>query len=149
MDSSPPGPSSHRMFQVRIVEWVAISFSRGSFWLRDQTWVSCIGRQFFTVWSTRETPKQSNPISNSTSESSIYYPGHHIPSLPEYTWETGSSPLIEGNMNIFAVHEYLLLQQVLNVFDACASCLRIFHYTFTIITALVNITAIITFRMYF
>ena len=47
MDCSPPGSSIHGVFQARIVEWVVISFSRGSSQLRDQTgvsYVSCIGR---------------------------------------------------------------------------------------------------------
>ena len=37
MDCSPPGSSVHGIFQARILEWVAISFSRGSSWPRDQT----------------------------------------------------------------------------------------------------------------
>ena len=42
-DCSLPGSSVHGILQARILEWVAIPFSRGSSWLRDQTWVSCIG----------------------------------------------------------------------------------------------------------
>ena len=42
LDCSPPGSSIHGIFQARILEWVAISFSRGSSWPRDQTWVSCV-----------------------------------------------------------------------------------------------------------
>ena len=42
MDCSPPGCSIHGIFQARILEWVAISFSRGSSQPRDQTWVSRI-----------------------------------------------------------------------------------------------------------
>ena len=42
MDSSPPGSSVHRIFQARTLEWVAISFSRGSSWPRDRYPVSCI-----------------------------------------------------------------------------------------------------------
>ena len=48
MDYSPPGSSSHGIFQARILEWGAISSSRGSFWPRDGTCfshISCIGRQ--------------------------------------------------------------------------------------------------------
>ena len=48
VDCSLPGPSVHRIPQARIPEWVAISFSRGSSWPRDQTWIlwfSCFGRQ--------------------------------------------------------------------------------------------------------
>ena len=39
---SPPGSSVHGISQVRVLEWVVISFSRGSSWPRDQTPVSCI-----------------------------------------------------------------------------------------------------------
>ena len=49
MDYSLPGSSVHGSFQVRILEWVAICFSRVSSWSRDQTRVSCIGRWFFTI----------------------------------------------------------------------------------------------------
>ena len=45
MDCSSPGPSVHRISQARILEWAAISFSRGSSQIRDGTCVSCIGRQ--------------------------------------------------------------------------------------------------------
>ena len=37
MDCSPPGSSVHGIFQARILEWVAISFSRGSSWPRNWT----------------------------------------------------------------------------------------------------------------
>ena len=53
-DCSPPGFSVHRLFQARILEWVAIPFSRGSFLTRDETQVSCTAGRFFTVWNTRE-----------------------------------------------------------------------------------------------
>ena len=39
MDCSPPGSSVHRIFQARVLEWVAISFSRGSSQPRGQTQV--------------------------------------------------------------------------------------------------------------
>ena len=42
MDSSPPGSSVHRILQARILEWVAMLSSRGSFWPRDRTCVSYI-----------------------------------------------------------------------------------------------------------
>ena len=48
MDCSLPGSSVQGIFQARILEWVAMPFSRGSFWPRDWTlvfYVSCIGRQ--------------------------------------------------------------------------------------------------------
>ena len=45
VDCSSPGSSAHGIFQARILEWVAISSSRGSSWPRDRTLVSWIGRQ--------------------------------------------------------------------------------------------------------
>ena len=45
MDCSLPGSSVHEISQARILEWITISFSRGSSPPRDQTLVSCIGRQ--------------------------------------------------------------------------------------------------------
>ena len=53
MDCSIAGFSIRRIFQARILEWVAISFSRSS-WPRDWTWVSRIVGRCFTVWATRE-----------------------------------------------------------------------------------------------
>ena len=52
MDCSPPGSSVHEIFQARILEWVAISFSRGSSQPRDQTLVSCAAGRSFTNWAT-------------------------------------------------------------------------------------------------
>ena len=53
MDSLP-GSSVHGILQARILEWVAISFSRGPSWPRDRTQVSCIAGRCFTIWATRE-----------------------------------------------------------------------------------------------
>ena len=39
---SPSGSSAHGILQTRILEWVAICFSRGSFWPRDRTYISCV-----------------------------------------------------------------------------------------------------------
>ena len=47
MDCSLPGSSVHGLCQARILEWVAIFFSRGSFNPRDQTSVSCLAGWFF------------------------------------------------------------------------------------------------------
>ena len=54
MDCSPPDSSANGILQARILEWVAIPFSRGSSWTRDQTHVSCNTGRFFTLWATRE-----------------------------------------------------------------------------------------------
>ena len=41
--------------QARILEWVAISFSRASSQPMDQTWFSCTAGRFLTIWAIRET----------------------------------------------------------------------------------------------
>ena len=57
MDCSVPRSSVHGIFQAIVLEWVAISFSRGSSWPRDRTQVSLIVDRRFTVWATREAVK--------------------------------------------------------------------------------------------
>ena len=54
MDSNQPGSSVHGISQARILEWVAISVSRGSSWPRAGSRVSCISSRFFTIWATWE-----------------------------------------------------------------------------------------------
>ena len=56
VDCSPPGFSVHGILQVRILEWLAIPFSRGSSWPRDWSHISCISGRFFTVRPTKEVP---------------------------------------------------------------------------------------------
>ena len=51
---SPPGSSVQGIFQARILEWVAIPFSRGSSWPRNQIQVFRIAGRLFTVWATRK-----------------------------------------------------------------------------------------------
>ena len=56
MDYSLPGSSVHGILQARILEWVAILFSREILEFRDWSWVSCIAGRFFTIRATREAP---------------------------------------------------------------------------------------------
>ena len=51
MDCSLPGSSIHGIFQARVLEWVAITFSRESSWSSNQTQVSCIVGRRFTIWA--------------------------------------------------------------------------------------------------
>ena len=71
MDCSLPGSSVHGILQARILEWVAVFFSRGSSQPRDQTHVSmspALAGGFFTSGATWEAPcslkahLQSNPL---------------------------------------------------------------------------------------
>ena len=50
----PTGSSVHEIFQARILEWVVISFSRGSSWPRSRTQVSHIVGRRFNLWTTRK-----------------------------------------------------------------------------------------------
>ena len=60
LDCNPPGSPVLGISQARILEWVAISSSRGSSQPMDQThvsWSSCIAGKFFTHWAIRASPK--------------------------------------------------------------------------------------------
>ena len=54
MDCSLSGSPAHGILQARILHWVAISFSRRSSWLRDQTHISCLAGGFFTTEAPRK-----------------------------------------------------------------------------------------------
>ena len=66
VDCSPPGSSVHGILQARILEWVAISFSRGSSWPRDRTcisYITCIGRRIqvkYSLWLDRYKQKPND-----------------------------------------------------------------------------------------
>ena len=64
MGCSLPGSSVHGILQARILEWIAISSSRGSSWPRDWTWVSRTAGRLFTIWATREARYHTNAVSN-------------------------------------------------------------------------------------
>ena len=53
MDCGLPGSSVHGIFQARVLEWFAISFSWGSSRPRDWIRVSCFAGRRFTIWATR------------------------------------------------------------------------------------------------
>ena len=54
MDHNLPGSSVHGIFQVSVLEWVAISFSRGSSRPSNRTRVSCIAGRHFTILATKK-----------------------------------------------------------------------------------------------
>ena len=60
----------HGILQIRILEWVAFPFSRGSSQPRDQTQVSCIAGRFFTSLATKEAHAYNN-VTNSRREYNI------------------------------------------------------------------------------
>ena len=64
MDCSPPDSSVHWILQAKILEWVAIPFSKESSQPRDRTYISCTVSRFFTISAPRKTThrKQSSKI---------------------------------------------------------------------------------------
>ena len=76
VDCSPPGSSVHGILQEGILEWVAISFSRGSSQPRDRTRVSCIAGRCFILWATRKAPGLLS--------SNVNFPGYASPWSPRF-----------------------------------------------------------------
>ena len=79
MDCSPPGSSVRGFLQARILEWVAISVSRGSSKSRDYTQVSCIAGRFFTFWATRKS--LSSPVATAKFSSLLTHWVQHFNSI--------------------------------------------------------------------
>ena len=73
VDCSPPGSSVHEILQARILEWVAISFSRGSSQPRDRTQVFCIAGRRFNLWATRKAGQVPHN-SESKCNSNLWFP---------------------------------------------------------------------------
>ena len=68
MDCSPPRSSVLEIFHTRILEWVAISFSRGSSQPRDRTQVTCTADRFFTEKIVPSALEHENPFQYSCLE---------------------------------------------------------------------------------
>ena len=84
-----PGFSVHGIFQARILQWVAISSSRGSSWPRDQTWVSCIADGFFITSATWEATIQWD-------QKAMLLHLSGWPWLSHFTWHTLFSSVKRG-----------------------------------------------------
>ena len=79
MDSSLPGSSVHGVFQLRVLEQVAISYSRGSSQTRNWTHISCVGRWICYPWATREAHVSSSPTCKNNLRVSVIW--HYLQSL--------------------------------------------------------------------
>ena len=90
MDCSLPGSSVHGILQARILEWVAISFSRESSWPRDRTWVSCIAGRLFSIWAIEKSLNFAGKVF--TAGRLLFYQFEYIillfPGLQDFCWET-------------------------------------------------------------
>ena len=117
LDCSPPGSSAHGIFWVRILEWDAISYSRGSSWPRDQTCISCTGTWVLCHWATWEACWRGLPF-----PSPVDLPNQGLnpclmsPALPGgffttiATWEAPLSPRKKQNLFTMA----LFFQKILS-----------------------------------
>ena len=83
LDCSPPGSSVHGFSQARVLEWVAISFPRGSSWHRDLIHVSVSAAGFITT----EPPAKSKmkPLGR-------YQFSMSAASWSLYIWKVGQAP---------------------------------------------------------
>ena len=101
MDCSLPGSSIHRILQARILDTVAIPFSRRTSWHSDWTQVSHIAGRFFTIWATREARYKSilklesescSVVSDSLRPQGLYSPWDS----PGQSTGVGSLSLLQG-----------------------------------------------------
>ena len=81
MDCSLPGSSIYGILQARVLEWVAMPFSRGSSQPRDQTHVSCIGRWILYHRATREAPLPLLIFNTAARVLLLKHPLDHVPPL--------------------------------------------------------------------
>ena len=109
VDCSPPGSSVHGIFQARVLEWIAISFSRGSSWPRDWTQVSCTAGRYFSIWATREALNKVRNIQFLSEKSACEWVPEEIPKRPRYLQRrllaAHSVPSLRGSSHaLFANH---------------------------------------------
>ena len=92
---SPPGSSVHGNFQARILEWVAISFSRGSSQPRDRTWDSLTTGRFFTVWATTGSESENHSVVSS------FFSHHGLqPARLLCPWNSAGKNTVVGSLTI-------------------------------------------------
>ena len=90
MDYNLPDSSVHGILQVRILQWIAVPFSRGPSWPRNGIQVSCIAGRFFTIWAIREAhlrkcyPMKSRPSWIKFKALGLRYPNLYHQLLPTH-----------------------------------------------------------------
>ena len=122
MDYTPLGSSVHSILQARILEWVAMPSSRGSFQPRDGTQVSCTAGGFFTIWATREVKHMGiyikaleNYLKYSVLMKHFYYCDLNLNKVGvEFCWESQnfkrSMLIVRGEVHILRVGKVLARQ---------------------------------------
>ena len=84
------GSCIHGILQARILEWIAVPFSRGSSWSRDWTQVSCIAGRFFIIWATGKIRIVSWPGSELRQWKSNHWNAGQL--YPHVSWEESIMP---------------------------------------------------------
>ena len=109
---SLPGSFVQGILQARILECVAIPFSRGSSWPRDRTWVSYIAGGFFTIWATRESPYSQYLHASQPLPHYRYHTGNKIPVITTHILVTllsiGGLPATSG-----FVPKWIIIQEII------------------------------------
>ena len=113
MDCSLPGSSVHGILQAGILEWVAISFSKGSSWPRDQTWVSRITSRHCTIWA--------------TSKAHIYVCNIFLIDFSSYI----ISLFVAGNVFLFVLKSLLSIS-IISQFSCCFCLCDILFYILSV-----------------
>ena len=149
IECSPPGSSVHGIFQARALEWVAISFSRGSSQPRDRTLVSCIASRRFTIWATREAPRTVDAgILTSNNESRVL---ERSPDMGNFKFsllthmgiEVRITDLSSEHLGIRTCKALQKWQLLLNMVEFCTFfpfCFHMFYYNILCILNLENIS---------
>ena len=106
MDYSLPSSSVHEILQARILEWVAIPFSRESSWPGHWTQVSSTAGRLFTVWALREE-QASRPL-QFTWALDVYHVDDHSIFLPHLPFSSHSSSQALQSQ-LYTVRELVLL----------------------------------------
>ena len=104
MNCSLPSSSVHGILQARILEWVAISFSRRSSQPRDQTQVSYIAGRHFNLCATREANESCSVVSDSLWPHGLYSPWYS----PGQNTGVDSLSLLQGIFPTQELNPYLL-----------------------------------------
>ena len=97
-------------FSGKILEWVAVSFSRGFSQPRDQTYVSCIAGKFFTVWATRKV------LSNQVLGFNLWAP-------------TSSSNIAKLYWNLLQLINLIIYKQLWQADKVCSETLHVQMFT--------------------
>ena len=116
MNRSPPGSSTHGTFSARILAWVAMPSSRGSFRLRARTCISCITGGFFNCWVVRKAITVTKNNNNSLT-AALFPPSTKKIETIILAWR-----FIKKEKNIFSELPWPSYWQGWEIFLATRSC---------------------------